>query len=136
MLVWWRKTYEYGGVYLDTDVFVYKSLDRFLKHDFFTGFEQPHYPVTATMGAIKGSPIIKEMLDEYKDKKFKVQDNWEDYETNTMIMSDVLGRYFDRDKVEYQEKDNMAIYPQEVFCNRLLTNKEESYTEHLMFGNW
>lgn len=128
--------YNYGGVYMDTDVMVYKPLDKFLKHNFFTGFEQPNYPVCATMGAVKGNPLIKEMLEAYKDRTFKLCDNWKDYETNTMIMSEILGKYFDRNKVEYQEINNMAIYPQEVFTNRLLTQKEESYTEHLMFGNW
>lgn len=128
--------YKYGGVYLDTDVIVYKPLDKFLKWDFFTGFEQPHYPVTATLGASKENSLIKEMLDKYDTMTFKVEENWEDYITNTMVMSDVIGKYFDRDRTEYQEKDNMAIYPQEVFCNRLRTQNEESYTEHLMLGMW
>lgn len=128
--------YNYGGVYLDTDVIVYKPLDKFLKWDFFTGFEQPHYPVTATLGASKENPLIKEMLNKYDTMTFKVEENWEDYITNTMVMSDVIGKYFDRDRTEYQEKDNMAIYPQEVFCNRLRTQNEESYTEHLMTGLW
>ena len=128
--------YKYGGIYMDTDVIVYKPLDKFLKHDFFSGFEQPNYPITATMGSIKGSPLIKEMLDQYTNKKFELYDNWEQYETNVIIMSKVLEKYFDRSKAEYQEKDNMAIYPQEVFTNRLKTTNEESYTEHLMLGSW
>lgn len=128
--------YKYGGIYMDTDVRVYKPLDKFLKHDFFSGFEQPNYPITATMGAIQESPLIKEMLDQYTNKRFELYDDWEKYETNVMIMSKVLEKYFDRSKAEYQEKDNMAIYPQEVFTNRLKTTNEESYTEHLMLGSW
>lgn len=38
-----------GGIYLDTDVEVYKSLDEFLNEDAFTGFEDTNYPATATM---------------------------------------------------------------------------------------
>ena len=128
--------YEYGGVYMDTDVICYKPLDKFLKHKFFTGVEQKHYPITATMGAEKGSPLIKEMLDLYETKKFIKHENWWEYETNVMIMSEVLEKYIDRDKMEYQEKDGIAIYPQEVFTNRLGTTNEESYTEHLMMGVW
>lgn len=127
--------YNYGGVYMDTDVKVIQPLDKFLKYDFFSGFEQVHYPITATMGAIKGSPLIKEMLDYYKDKKFELYDNWQDYETNTMIMSNILGQYFDRDKVELQIIDNMAIYPIETFCTSDIDNKD-TYTRHLMFGTW
>lgn len=128
--------YNFGGIYMDTDVLVYKPLDEFLKHDFFTGFEQSHYPVTATMGAAKDNELIKEMLDIYEQKKFETHENWYDYETNTMIISDILGKYFDRDKMEYQEKDNMAIYPRETFCSWVGDKPDNVYTQHLMFGSW
>ena len=127
--------YNYGGIYMDTDVLVYKPLDNFLKHKFFTGFEQLHYPVTATIGAEKGNKLIKEMLDIYKYKKFEIHANWHDYETNTMIMSDIIGKYFNRDEMKYQEKDNMAIYPRETFCSNEKLDKNV-YTQHLMLGSW
>lgn len=128
--------YNYGGIYLDTDVLVHQPLDKFLCHKFFTGFEQPHYCVTATIGAEKGNDLIKEMLDIYNTKTFETHENWYEYETNTMILSDVLGKYFDRDKMEYQEKDNMAIYPKNVFCVLDENDKDNCYTQHLMFGSW
>lgn len=127
--------YNYGGIYMDTDVVVYKSLDKFLNYDFFTGFEQVHYPVTATMGAIKGNELIKEILDVYDNKVFQTHENWHEYETNTMIMSDIIGKYFNRDRMEYQEVDNMAIFPRETFCWHDQLN-DEVYTKHLMFGSW
>lgn len=126
--------YNYGGVYMDTDVRVYKPLDRFLEYDFFTGFEQPNYPVTATMGAIKENKLIKEMLDQYNDRTFETHNNWKEYETNTMILSNVIGKYFDRGRMVYQEVDNMAIFPKETFCNGVID--ENTYTRHLMFGSW
>lgn len=127
--------YTYGGIYMDTDVWVYKSLDKFLNYDFFTGFEQQNYPVTATMGASKGNKLIKEILDVYDTKKFTLHKNWYEYETNTIIMSEVIGKYFDRSKEEYQEKDNMAIYPKKTFCYSE-EEDEEVYTKHLMLGSW
>lgn len=127
--------YNYGGIYMDTDVLVFQSLDKFLNHEFFTGFEQPLYPVTATIGAIKGNKIIKEMLDTYNHKTFTMHNNWWEYETNTMIMSDILGKYIDRNKMEYQEKDGIVIYPRETFCSHKELN-DNVYTQHLMFGNW
>ena len=121
--------YEYGGVYMDTDVIVNKNLDIFLGYDFFTGFEQPYYPVTAIMGSVKNNMLIREMLESYNNREFKVQDDWTKYETNTMIMSDVIGKYFDRYNDRLQEKDNMAIYPSNIFC-------KGDYTKHLMTGMW
>lgn len=127
--------YNYGGIYMDTDVMVYRPLDKFLKHSFFTGFEQKHYPVCATMGAEKGNPLIKEMLDVYKNKRFELKEEWYEYETNTMIMSDIIGKYFDRDVDTYQYRENMAIYPIKTFCSSEEMT-EEVYTRHLMFGSW
>lgn len=127
--------YNYGGIYMDTDVWVYKSLDKFLIYDFFTGFEQPNYPITATMGAMKGNKLIKEMLEVYDNKEFKVHENWKDYETNTMILSNIISKYFNRYNMEYQEVDNMAIFPKEVLCNSEQIT-DEVYTRHLMFGSW
>ena len=41
--------YAEGGIYLDTDVLLYKPLDEFLTDEGFTGFEDTNYPVTAVM---------------------------------------------------------------------------------------
>ena len=127
--------YEYGGIYMDTDVLVYQPLDKFLNHEFFTGFEQVHYPVTATMGAKQGNMLVKEMLDIYNVKKFETHENWHEYETNTVIMSDIIGKYIDRDKLEYQEADGIVVYPRETFCYHE-TLDDNVYTKHCMFGNW
>jgi len=127
--------YNYGGIYMDTDVMMYQNMDKFLRHSFFTGFESAHYPVTATMGAEKGNPLIKEMLDIYDNKIFTAHKNWGDYETNTMILSDILGKYFDRDIDTYQYRENMAIYPRKTFCGHEELDNEV-YTEHLMLGSW
>lgn len=125
--------YNLGGVYMDTDVEVFKPFDIFLKHKAFTGFEQPGYPVTAVMGAEKGNPIIKELLDYYIDKEFVFKPYpW--MLTNTEIMSNTLGKYVDRWKNEYQETENITIYPQEYFCVKEIT--ENTYARHLMMGSW
>lgn len=116
--------YTEGGIYLDTDVSVHKPLDVFLNLPAFTGFEQPYFPVCATMGAEKGNPIIKEMLDYYNDRDFEQT-------TNTVIMSNILERHkIDRNKNEIQVIDNFVIYPQEYF------NDENGYTKHHMEGSW
>ena len=75
------------------------------------------------------------MLDVYDNKIFTAHQNWGDYETNTMILSDIIGKYFDRDNPIYQEVEDMAIYSKETFCRHNELNNEV-YTEHLMLGSW
>ncbi|MEH7419501.1 capsular polysaccharide synthesis protein, partial [Neobacillus drentensis] len=40
--------YRFGGIYLDTDVEVFKPFDIFLHHSSFWGFEQENYIATST----------------------------------------------------------------------------------------
>ena len=116
--------YTEGGIYLDTDVMVYKSLDEFLDHEAFTGFECYNYPVCATMGSVKGNPLIKELLDYYEGKDFEDT-------TNTRIISDILEKHgINRTKNEIQTIENITIYPQEYF------NDSNGYTLHCMEGSW
>jgi mannosyltransferase OCH1-like enzyme len=128
--------YEHGGIYMDTDVEVYKPLDDFLNEEGFTGFEDVHYPVTATMGCVKGNPIIKMMLDYYDCVDFKMYENWQDYityqETNTCIMSNILSILgINRDNNTTQRIKHFTIYPQSYFFT-----KDEGWTWHSFNGSW
>lgn len=128
--------YKYGGIYMDTDVEVYKSLDEFLTNPAFTGFEDINYPVTATLGAEKGNPVIKLMLDYYNAIDFKLYDDWRDYikyeRTSTCIQSNILGILgIDRQKNEIQKIKNFVVYPREYFFTQ-----DEGYTYHSFNGSW
>ena len=128
--------YTEGGIYMDTDVEVYKPLDEFLCEEGFTGFEDVHYPVTATMGCVKGNPVIKMMLDYYACIDFKMYDVWTDYikyqETSTCIYSNILSMLgINRDKNELQRIKHFSVYPQSYFFT-----KDEGYTYHSFGGSW
>lgn len=76
--------YNYGGIYLDSDIYVYRSFDRFLSSKGFTSLEgsgilrcekkksvQDFGLEAALFGAEKHSLWIKNILDFYKDLRFK-----------------------------------------------------------------
>ena len=129
--------YNEGGIYMDTDVEVYQSLDRFLTDEAFTGFEDVNYPVCATMGAEMANPVIKMMLDYYDCIDFVTYTDWRDYirnqETSTCIYSNVLGALgFDRKKIhDIQRRPHFTVYPQSYFFT-----KGEGYTYHSFTGSW
>lgn len=127
---------KFGGIYMDTDVEVYKSLDEFLSDPAFSGFEDINYPVTATLGAEKENPVIKMMLDYYNSVDFKLYDDWRDYikyeETSTCVQSNILGLLgIDRQKNEIQRLKSFVVYPREYFFT-----KDEGYTYHSFNGSW
>lgn len=62
--------YNYGGIYLDSDVEVLKSFDDLLDLPYFMGAEKAQTPEAAIIGAEKGCDWIKACLDYYKDRPF------------------------------------------------------------------
>ena len=62
--------YNYGGIYLDSDVEVLKSFDDFLGEKSFIGFEYLNIPEAAVIGAEKGCAWIRNALEWYSGKSF------------------------------------------------------------------
>ena len=60
----------YGGIYMDTDVEILKSLDPFLHEKGFAGFERIDGIQTGLMAAEKGHPFIRELKQEYEKLHF------------------------------------------------------------------
>lgn len=134
--------YNYGGIYLDTDVEVFKTFDDLLDNDSFWGYEQDNYIATSTIGSKKGNELIKLFLDSYKDKTFIKEDGSFDDLTNVAIITKILEEYGLNKNGLYQELKGIAtFYPQTYFspydyinCRKLIT--ENSYCMHHFYKSW
>lgn len=123
--------YNYGGIYLDTDILLLDNFDDFLNHRAFVGFENPNYPFTAAFGAEKGHPLVKDMLDYYDELDtyhFDFKNN------NTISVSDILiNKYGCKVGNMYQVlKERIAVYPDTILCNP----SEKSVSIHVFTGTW
>lgn len=135
--------YNYGGIYMDTDVEVYKAFsEEILKNDSFWGFEEKNYIATSTIGAKRGNVLIKSFLESYDDKKF-VKNNGEfDTLTNVAIVTDIIKALGINLDGTYQKiKDIATIYPQEYFSpydyiNCYSKKTDKTYTEHHFYKSW
>ena len=129
--------YTYGGIYLDTDVEVFQSFENLLDNKLFVGAEQPHYFGNATIGCEKGNPIIKAVLKRYESgkEKWELKEDWTEYRTGPMILTDVLSKYVDRDSMEYQKTDKITVYPKKYFVDYDKLDNEV-YCKHHMIGSW
>lgn len=56
--------YELGGIYVDTDMKCLKSLDEFLKYDFFTGKEDNKRICPSLIGAIPKTNLMHQVISE------------------------------------------------------------------------
>jgi len=132
--------YNEGGIYMDTDVEVLKSLDGFLSLPAFSGFEGNKFVPTGIMASEKYGPWVKEQLDYYSGRHFNLPDGTFDLTTNTQIISGIMeSNGFDL-KNSYQiYKNCIHIFPKDYFSPMqygkiILT--DNSYCIHHFAGSW
>ncbi|QXE01065.1 glycosyltransferase family 32 protein [Terribacillus sp. DMT04] len=137
---------KYGGVYLDTDMEVLRSLDDFLDNSFFTCFEKgiskdELLVSTAIIGAEKNQEILNEFLDFYED--IDIQEVATFKVPNTKILSNILSKKHSIDfyKNSNQSNENVAIYSSDYFSPKNWATKEletslNTYAIHHFDASW
>lgn len=110
-----KALYEQGGVYMDTDQELIKSLEPFLKHQAFMGFLDKTNISAGVMGFEREHEIMKTMFDYYRERPFLVGDSV-DIRPNTNWMTDILVEKGLLLEDRYQEISGIAVYPQTYFC--------------------
>lgn len=135
--------YNYGGIYLDTDVEVYKEFSEdILSNLSFWGFEEKNFIATSTIGACKRNTLIKKFLDSYNDKEFLKADGSMDTLTNVAIVSEIMKNLGIKLDGNYQRLEGIAtVYPQEYFSpydyiNCYSKETENTYTIHHYYKSW
>lgn len=135
--------YNYGGVYMDVDVEVLKSLDGFLHHSAFSGFENGLNIHTGIIGAIKENDWIKVLLNDYNDRHFIDNQGNMDITTNVSTITRLSKQYglVGNNKLQILKVGEVAIYPDYYFCpyNAITgVNKLglDSFTIHHFAGTW
>jgi lipopolysaccharide biosynthesis glycosyltransferase len=131
-----KAMYEHGGITLDGDVRLVRTLDRFLAHRFFSGQEiNEKVLITATMGSEKGHPLVKLILDYYNAKTFAPV-------PNTQFITELF-KLFIQKRVNGKIilENDVHLYPQSYFCSfdhkklRVIEN-QGAFAYHLFNGSW
>lgn len=119
-----KALYEEGGIYLDTDVKLIKSLASVAnRNDAFMGFETVDKLTSAVIGVIPKHPLIKKFLRSYQDKHFS-HEIVEKNEANVLMMTDICKSFGLVANNEEQEitilsdgkEYRMHVFSQEYFC--------------------
>lgn len=143
--------YQHGGIYLDTDVELLKSLDEILANGAFMGCENSavvggkHVRLNVApglgIGAEAGSPFFKEMIDMYNELSFFKEDGSMNLQTVVAYTSDRLRLYGLIDEDAIQEVCGIKIYPKEYFCPIDSKTRRKHVTPntisiHYFAGSW
>ena len=133
--------YNLGGIYMDTDVMVYKSFNNLLDNKCILGFEEENYIATSFMACIPKHNLIKEFIDEYESLNFYNHDKSLNLTTNVKRLTKILEDKGLIRNNKFQYIDDISIYPQEYFspydyANYIKKNTENTYCEHLFLVSW
>lgn len=133
--------YNYGGIYMDTDVEVLKPLDSFLNQKGFSGFERKEAVPTGIMASEANHPFIKQLLDLYINKHFIDSDGKQDLTTNVELITNISLKLGLIPNNQLQIIEDFAFYPTSFFCPKNSRTFEllitpETYTIHHFDGSW
>ena len=134
--------YDHGGVYLDTDVELLKSLDGLLDGGAFMGFEDKGVVATGLgFAAEKGNKVIEEFLKDYEEIPFILPDGSFDLTPCPKRNTDTLKRLgMDTEKVgqtfmDVQFLGKEYLCPMDYYTGKLCLTKN-TYSIHHYSASW
>ncbi len=137
--------YNYGGIYLDSDVLVYKSFDELLSLPYFIGHDQIGGFEAAVIGAKKGCPWIKDILDRYNGRSFKKEDGSIDTMTLPVVFHHTLLQKNYKftclhNLTDYEEEQkHLFVFDGDYFNSRdslEVRQTSKSFCAHNYAGSW
>lgn len=132
--------YNHGGIYLDIDVEILKSIDKLLSEETFMGFEDRNQVNPGLiMGARKGDKLLRSILDIY--------DSFDGYPNDNHNVCKIVTEFLVKNKqLEVksniiQRLDGITVFPIEYFCacdyfTKKMSITENTYTVHHYNGSW
>lgn len=125
--------YQYGGIYLDTDVELIKPIDELLYNDFFVGRDDvANISSGAGFGAAKGNGLVKALRDDYADRRFVDDDGRIIGRACGVYETALLARFGYRPDDRYQMVMGGSIFPREVLCPISWIGMPDRYTQRTL----
>lgn len=138
--------YNYGGVYLDTDVEVVTNLTPLLdKAECIFGFEEKNAIATSTILSRAGNSFIKKFMESYHSRTFLKENGQLDTTTNVECLTNLLKlEGLNQSGVEQSfsfEGGRILVLPQQNlspydYINLIDNSTDETYTIHHYGNSW
>jgi len=129
--------YEWGGIYMDTDMLVIKSFEPLLSQNCFLGYQDNGQINASIIGCIPKNPFIKACLDKYNQLQF------DEKRLMAMAIPEIITKVYEN----FADKMTVNIYPSEYFYpypfadslkgkNYLDCINSNTYAIHLWNASW
>ena len=133
--------YQYGGIYLDSDVRLLKTMDPLLHNEFFIGYGPIRDVEAAVFGAKKGCDVLARMLEIYRDRVFDLQKSMTLENVQPMLLARFLEKQGFTLDGKYLQRDGITIYPRDLFSAKNWFTYEYEMTDaaigvHECAGGW
>ncbi len=135
--------YQYGGIYMDTDVETIKDLSPLCKYEAYLGFENDKIVNDGQgFGCISGMQILKEMMACYDgDEPYDFLNNEIRYVESPKICTKVFLRHGLKQDGSRQSVDGIEIFPVDFFCPKdydtgCLKITGNTYSIHHFDASW
>lgn len=132
--------YQYGGIYLDTDVQVIRNFDSLLKLKGFAGFESKNLVALGLgFGACAGHDMVRRLRDNYDNIFFEKAKGTYDLTASPFIQTELLKTYGLKLNNKIQEVEEMLILPSECFSpdNNMIPHiTQNTFSVHNYAGSW
>jgi len=145
--------YNYGGIYLDTDCYVYKSFDSLIGNKCFIGKENSihvegrstqMYLTSHCFGAEKGNEFIGRCLSYYNKRHFRLSEDEAlpmSLKYSTLLLPYIQSEIAKQEGYKpipsedvLQELNNVTVFPSSYFD--VTKRTDMSYCKHLALGGW
>lgn len=133
--------YQYGGVYLDTDVKVLRPFPAFDGQNGYMGFERKAFLGTAVMASVAKNDAIGQLVDYYEQHDFVQKDGSFDNIANVSILTDIMKEKGLVLGGEKQQVDGFTVWNREVFYPKKLNDTDFAVTDetaaiHMCSNSW
>lgn len=131
--------YHFGGVYLDTDVELLKSVDPLLHHSAFAFYETEYSLSTGLLGCERNFTIFGEMLERYEKLSFVDSDESLNMTTNVTYFTDLCTEYGFNKNNTRQNICGLEVYPTNYLFSRLAGRVDitsDAYGIHYFSCSW
>lgn len=135
--------YEYGGIYMDTDVELCYNLDALLGFEAVSGYETETNISTGTIAACQGNEWIEMLLHDYDNRHFLNSDGSFDMTTNVKVITKLTKEKYgiEMDGERKIFGNNCILLPFDYLCAKSYRTGEINKTEntlaiHHFAGSW